>query len=246
MELWLYQAASQGWTKVSTHPDAYYEVAWAPDGRRFAMNGAKDSVVQLIPLDRSSVSTFVSVIKSQEPVMDWSPDGSFLLGWKQSGSTGFDIITTPLTQTPVPTLLYSSPGNDVSPRLSPDGRLLAYLSDRTGRFEVYLTRMPDAREQWQVSFDGARALAGFRGSLTWGSDGQTVYYASGDGKLMSAAISDRAGVTISKPMGYPGAPGDLLNLDAAPDGRLVLVSDVSPGPMPLTLIEHWPGLLDAQ
>ena len=49
---------------------------------------------------------------------------------------------------------------------------------------------------------------------------------------------------LTKPVGYPAAPGDLLNLDAAPDGRLLLVSDVSPGPTPLTLVEHWPGLLE--
>ncbi|MEO8030042.1 MAG: hypothetical protein ABI765_04280, partial [Gemmatimonadota bacterium] len=245
MELWLYQIAGQGWTRLSRGPDTYFEFAWAPDGRRFSMQGASDTLVHLVSLDGTSERIFPSYGKSQEEGMDWSPDGSYLLGWRQSGTSGFDIIRTDLTDAPKPRVLFSSPGNDISPRLSPDGRLLAYISDRTGRYEVYLTRMPDAREQRQVSFNGARTLEGFRSSLTWGSDGRSLYFVGADGKLNSATVTDPAQLAVSQPMGFPAAPPEVVNLDAAADGRLLLVTDVSAGATPLTLVEHWPGLLDS-
>ncbi len=246
MELWLYRIAGAGWTRVSGAPDLDYAFAWSPDGSQFVQQRAGDTLVHVVTLDRDSERTFPATGKSQQAAMEWSPDGSYLLGWRQSRATGFDIIRTPLSGPPVSTDLFSNPGNDVAPRLSPDGRLLAFISDRTGRPELYLARMPEAREQHQVSFEGARILSGYRSSLAWAHDGRSIYFISVSDKLMSAAILDETTLSVAKPVDYPTAPGHLTNLDAAPDGRLLLVSDLSAGAVPpLTLVEHWPGLLES-
>jgi Tol biopolymer transport system component len=119
-------------------------------------------------------------------MVDWSPDGSFLLGWRQVGATGFDLIITPLVGDSAYRVLYSTPGNDVSPRLSPDGKLLAYISDQSGRNEVYMTRMPDAKVHWQVSSNGVQFLGGFRSGLAWGRNGRELYFVGVVGQLEAA------------------------------------------------------------
>ena len=242
-DVWLYQTAGQGWTRITSHPEVYYDFAWSPDGKRIGYGGAGDSLAYIVSLDRSSTIALPIRGKNVQLMLDWSPDGSFLAGWEQVGTTGFDLIVTPLVGGSSSRVLYSTPGNDVSPRLSPDGKLLAFISDQSGRNEAYVTRMPDAKAHWQVSSNGAQLLAGFRSGLAWGRNGRELYFVGGDGQLASVTITDQAGMNIGRPVTYPAAPRNILSFDTAPDGRLVLVCDEAPGQLPLSLVEHWPALL---
>ncbi|HEU5153360.1 MAG TPA: hypothetical protein VFU03_01370, partial [Gemmatimonadales bacterium] len=244
-DVWLYEPAGNAWSRITSRPSVYYEFSWSPDGQRIGYSGAGDTTASIVTLDRSSTFEFSVQGQNVDPLLDWSPDGSYFVGWQQVGTTGFDLVTTRLTDHPESRLLYSTPANEESPRLSPDGKLLAYISDQSGRPEVYLTRMPEAKAHWQVSTMGAGLLAGFRSGLAWGRNGRELYFLDGAGGLMSVTINDQAGIQIARPVAYRGAPGSIISFDTAPDGRLILVSDEATGQAPLALIEHWPALLEA-
>ena len=79
-------------------------------------------------------------------------------------------------------------------RFSPDGRFLAYVSDETGRHEVYVQRFdpssgfPPGGEKWQVSDEGGLGL------VQWRRDGRELYYLAADGGVMAVDVSPRPGV----------------------------------------------------
>jgi Tol biopolymer transport system component len=244
-DLWLYDLANQSWTRVTSRPEVYYDFVWSPDGTRIGYNGSRDSSAQIVALDHSSAVTLPLKGENLQPMEGWSPDGSFLLGWQQVGTTGFDIVITPLTGEPESRVLYSSPADDNSPRLSADGRLLAFISNESGRTEVYVTRMPDAKAHWQVSVNGVQHSTDFRRSLAWDRHGRQLYFVDGSKQLVSVTVGDESGTHAGQLTRYPAAPKNIIALDTAPDGRLLLVCDESPSQAPLALVEHWPALLSA-
>ena len=79
--------------------------------------------------------------------------------------------------------LIATPFNESDARLSPDGRLLAYVSDETGRYDVYVRGFPIGTDRIRVSTGGGS-------SLVWSADGSQIYFRSGD-DIMAATVSMR-------------------------------------------------------
>ena len=85
-----------------------------------------------------------------------------------------------------------SPFNARGGRLSPDGRWLAYSSNESGRYEVYVVPYPGPGGKWQVSTAGG-------GSLQWRADGKELFFQGADQSIM--AVDVRAGATFE--LGVP-------------------------------------------
>ena len=105
----------------------------------------------------------------------------------------------------------------IFPRLSPDGRWLAYCSAQSGRPEVFVQGFPEAREQWQqVSNRGGC-------SPHWRRDGKELYYLAADGQLMAVTVKANAvGLDFDPPHALFALPGDDFSFDVAPDGQRIL------------------------
>ena len=99
-------------------------------------------------------------------VTDWSPDGKFISFIGEG-----DLWTAPVDGDRTPTRLVQTKGNDRRGRFSPDGRWIAYESDFSGRFEVYVQRFPPTPERVQVSVNGGS-------SAYWRSDGKNCISAN--------------------------------------------------------------------
>ena len=242
VDAWLYDITNKGWGRLTSTPSLNYEFAWSPDGKHIAFDNSESGLVYITALDRSTIDTLVDTLQSNAAfALDWSPDNSYLVGWRQVRTTGFDIMVKPL-QPPGPLrVLYSTPADETSPRLSRDGRFLAYISNQTGRYELFVTQMPGATSHWQVSQDGISVPQGFRVAEAWGAGG-LLYFASSSHQLMVAAIRDDG--IIGKPTPVRGAPPNIVGIDVASDGRLVLLRSEASDQVPLSLIEHWTGMLE--
>lgn len=122
-------------------------------------------------------------------------------------------------------------------RFSPDGRWITYVSDESGKPEVYAQSFPTLGKKLRISDRGGLAPA-------WRGDGRELFYTSPDGKLMSTEI--RGGATIEA-----GTPKTLFSMTGAQgfaptrDGSrfLVVLTDPSADPWPMTLVFNWPALL---
>jgi Tol biopolymer transport system component len=241
VDAWIYDIATKGWGRLTSQPEVYYDLAWSPDGNRIAYDNSSDSATTIITLDRSSTETVRdSVFSNSSIVQDWSPDGKFLVGWQQVKTTGFDLIVKQLSPPGESHVLYATPADETSPRISRDGRFLAYASNQTGRNEIFVTRLPGATAHWQVSQDGVSLPGGFRLAEAWGPGGR-LYFVNPSHQLMVATVGD--GGIIGKATLVQGAPQSIVGVDASSDGRLVLVRNEATDPVPLSLIEHWTGLL---
>jgi hypothetical protein len=180
---------------------------------------------------------------------DWSRNGRWVLTREKSPDTGYDIWKVPMAPdgkmaagaVPTPYLRtgFNEQGGRSSPEPSP--RWVAYHSNESGQYEVYIDAFPEPRGKKRISTAGGI-------SPQWGGGGRELFYASPDNKLM--AVSLKLGADTVE----PSAPRELfrapLRSPAGPtyepsrDGqRFLVLTSPEQEPQPLTLIANWPTLL---
>jgi Tol biopolymer transport system component len=140
-------------------------------------------------------------------------------------------------------VLYSTPADEAFPRISPDGRYVAYLSDQTGRFEVYLAQLPAAVGHVQVSVAGTEFSVG---PLAWSRNGRALYFLGTGGTLHSISVATQPVLHIGKPAPVRGAPKEIRAIEAAPDGRLLPLYSDRPAETLLTLVENCTAWLETR
>jgi serine/threonine-protein kinase len=241
VDAWIYTPANDSWTRLTTHPDFSYTMAWSPDGDRVALKAARDSITHVLDADRREVARYAGAAPGLGPIEDWSPDGSYAVGSRQVSQTGLDItrLTFDSAGSRLEPLI-ATDADESTPRISPSGRALAYLSTESGRPEVYVTSLPTARARLAVSLDGAISEAQSQGSfLTWSHDGRTLYYVDASGYLMAVPITETPSLAVGRPARVPGSPDGLVNVTAAPDGRLLLLAHGDRGKTLVTVVSDW-------
>jgi serine/threonine-protein kinase len=134
--------------------------------------------------------------------------------------------------------IIATTANETDPRLSPDGKWLAYISDESTRDEVYVQEYPSGR-RWQISTGGAS-------SPYWSHDGSELFYVSNAANVMAVGVS--GGVEPEM-----GAPQELFSIRSgnlwgvAPDGRFLVSTPVEdPIDAPLTVVLDWTAALDVR
>lgn len=101
---------------------------------------------------------------------DWSPDGRHLLYEEHDPDTRWDLWVLPVSSDRKPEPFVQTPSNEMQGQFSPDGRLVAYVSDETNRNEVYVQTFPASAHRWQVSTGGGS-------QPRWRRDGRELFYA---------------------------------------------------------------------
>jgi Tol biopolymer transport system component len=115
----------------------------------------------------------------------FTPDGKMILFRAFSSDTGWDLFTVPAAAGAAPQRLLQTPANENDISLSPDGRLLAYTSDESGRTEIYVSRFPEMSNRVRVSSGGGQRPM-------WRGDGKELYFVSGGNRVMAAMMSSGA------------------------------------------------------
>ena len=170
----------------------------------------------------------------------WSRDGrTILYTIDPKLGLGGDLWVLPLQGERKPYPFLNTTFDEQGSQFSPDGRWVAYQSNQSGRFEIYVRPFPGPGGQWLVSTSGGS-------QVRWGPDGKELYYIAPDGKLMAVLI------TVKGTALEPGVPMPLFQTriwggfanptghqyDVAPNGRFLInveTDDVSP----ITLIQNW-------
>src|SRR5207244_11405221 len=124
---------------------------------------------------------------AQHPT-DWSRDSRFVLYYEVAPDTQRDLWMLPVTREGTPTgaprIYLRTPFNELlgcfSPNVSP--RWVAYMSDESGRYEIYVQAFPEPRGKWQISTGGGTWPQ-------WGKDGRELLYVSADSKLMVVSLA---------------------------------------------------------
>jgi hypothetical protein len=155
----------------------------------------------------------------------------------QNNTTRFDVYYFDLNGDRKLTPFLNSPANERGAVLSPHGKWLAYDSDESGRYEVYVTAFPDHGGKWQVSNDGGN-------SPSWSGDGKQLYYQGGD-KLMLVPIQNAETFEFGAPSALPIHMNEFAALGPlAPGERFPALKPLGGGQSnPQEVILNWTGTL---
>ncbi|MFN7938067.1 MAG: protein kinase [Bryobacteraceae bacterium] len=218
---------------------------WTPNGKEIVF--MNDSGTQARDLFIQSVEGESKPVKITDGLTpgSWSPDGRWLAFTKQGGETASDILVIERNTDGSfgkPRTFIATPFVEVNPRISPDGRFLAYSTDETGRNEIVVRSFPDGARKWQVTSIGATSPA-------WNPNGKELFFFS-ESKLMRVATQLGEQFSWSPPEEVfrsvtPLSTGVISMLDVTPDGqRFLSAQAVTNGQLPTVhVVENWTELL---
>jgi Tol biopolymer transport system component len=243
-DVWLLDSARQTrFTRGSAGRMTRFPL-WSPDGGRIAFEAIGANSVRLSTKPSTGGDEEQVLFDSPETKIpcDWSRDGRFLIYYAPEPKTGTDLWVLPLDGSGKPFTFLKTEANELWGQFSPDGRWVAYQSNETGRFEIYVRAFGGPDGQTLVSTGGGVYPR-------WSHDGKELYYIAPDARLMAVSIR-AAGATIEA--GAPSAlfqtrkVGGGLNVinrghqyDVAPDGRFLVNVEADTTPPPLTLLMNW-------
>ena len=221
---------------------------WSPDGQKVAFQKGEiylktPGLEDTGPLRQGGYAEYGREGITFTWPLDWSPDGRYLAyGTTEGEWENPDLWVTTVEEGSEPIPIQHSEFAEEDAAISPDGRWLAYTSNRSGQFEVYITAFPHSDRAWQVSSDG-----GLRPE--WGSDPSELFFLDLDDTLMSATLKvagDSVSVEEIQPLFRIDVHHHVLlepgGYAVAPDGERFLVNRVleKGTTAPIALIVGWP------
>ena len=240
-DIWVYDISREISTRLTTEDSSVGNPIWTPDGTRitFSSDRAGSDSVYWIPADGSGTIERLTTMEPAQP-SSWSPDGQELVlhYWDEQNAQG-DIWILPNEGEPRP-FTQTPKFWESHAVLSPDGRWLAYRSNKSGMLEVYVTPYPGPGPVHQISNDGGTSPA-------WGRNGKELFYRSlwdskGFSSMMAVDLSTEPNFTVGRPRelfkGKYGGTLPVRSYDVTNDGqKFLMIQDVSPPREPVTQIQ---------
>jgi hypothetical protein len=180
------------------------------------------------PADAATEEERLTTKDTTQAPGSWSQDGKWLAFQGVDRATGVDIWTLSLEDNREPQIFLKTPSDEATPQFSPDGRWLAYVSNESGRDEIYVQPFPGRARKWPISTEGGS-------QPRWSRSGRELFYRSG-GKMMAVDIASRPSFVAGSPRLLFEAPfvtaGDhLISYDVAPDSQRFLgIREINPDP----------------
>jgi Tol biopolymer transport system component len=246
-DLWVVEFSRGIITRLTFRDTTESHPVWSPDGSRIAYRVAESAGADLFVRDTLGTTDEAVLLKSpgQETPTDWSRDGRFLLYQVSPLASASDIWVLPQEGDRAPVPLLQSEFNETGGRFSPDGRLIAYVSNESGRSEVYLRPFsvtngkPAVGPKWQVSSDGGQFVR-------WRRDGRELFFRLLSGAVMAVDVDTSGGPLTAMPRKLFDLDMTTLNWDVAADGQRFLVSrpTAAVAPDPITVVVNWQATLE--
>jgi serine/threonine-protein kinase len=220
---------------------------WTPDGARIAFTNLpwggsstgdlrnRDARLVWVPADGSAQSP--ELLAADGVPQTWTPDGAELVFAKDTESANSDLWVVSVADR-VERPLIATRYNEDQAALSPDGQWLAYVSDQTGRAEVYVQPYRGGAPT-RVSRDGGQ-------QPVWASDGRALYFERGRRVVLAAVTVTDAGLRIGQPEVH--YDGEILpfgsqyadrTFDVAPDGRLLAMELSEAKTERIVVVQQW-------
>jgi len=243
-DVWVQDLEQGTLTRVSFEGDANDPV-WMPDGRRVCYASARSGTRGVFCRDADGAGEADSIYVGDDEFTAgaWLPQGDSLVLISQSTETLYNLwLLGPGDGEPRP--LLTSPFSENFPAISPDGRWLAYVTDESGRMEIYVRTLSGGGGRVQVSRDGGQ-------EPSWSRDGRELFYietGGGGSRMMAAAVTTQPTfrVTSRAPLfdarDYERAAPH-ANYDVGPNDQFVMIRRAAASEV--VIVQNWHLLLDA-
>jgi serine/threonine protein kinase len=239
IDVWVIEPARGTTTRFTFDPGDDSNPIWSPDGSKIAWSGVRGGreAIWVKTANGAGSEETVTDAGTNSVLLDWSHDGRYLL-YSNFGSNLTDVSAFDF-DTRKSTVVLASRFNEMRARLSPDGHWIAYQSDESGVFEIYVTSFPISSGKWQISTRGG-------GEPCWSRDGKELFYLSPDAKFMSVPVTTGAAFNPGTPQALfrvQTEPGLRRNVYCpSPDGKKFLFLVPSgENETPMTVMVNWRG-----
>ena len=246
LDLWVLDMQRSAHSRFTFGPESAVGPVWSPDGGQIAFTSGAGAAILRKPTNRASEP--VAVLSRTPEVSwiarDWSPDGRYLVVVGQKSAGGSVLAAFPMEgSSSRPTTLVESKFSLQRPRVSPDGRWIAYDSDESTIREVYVQAFnpaqPGAVARRQIS-----ATGGY--DVRWRRDGREIFYISAAGQMTSVPVKWQGN---DYELGSPASlfavqaiyqPAGVWTYDVTADGqRFAIVEDADDSGVPMHVSINW-------
>ena len=243
-DIWIHDPVRGTKTRLTFDEGAEREPTWSPSGREVTYAWQQGAGWNIASKTADGTAEATVLVDTEAHVFnaDWSHDGQHLAYHEISTDTRRNIwYLKPGGDGFEPTVFLRTPANEGTPEFSPDGRYLAYLSDESGRVEVYVRPFPEGSGKWQVSVNGGS-------QLRWRHDRRELFYVE-ESTLMAVSVSTEQGFILGQPqrlfesedLGSNAFSGPQYDVSA--DGKRFLTTapaeDENAAPPVIRVVENW-------
>jgi Tol biopolymer transport system component/predicted Ser/Thr protein kinase len=238
-QIWLYDLSRDALTRLTFEGNSNIDPVWTPDGKRIAFKGADNRLFwQQADGSAGAEALTSSELGGNNVPGSWTLDGQVLAFMEVNQNTGFDVYTLSLKDRKPQPFVHTL-SNETAPRFSPDGHFIAYSSDESGRWEIYVRPYPGPGGKWQISTEGGT-------EAIWNPKGRELFYRS-DNKMMAVDVTTEPTFSAGKPRmlfegSYVPTPRSFPDYDVSPDGQRFLMlkrSEEAQAPAQINVVLNW-------
>jgi serine/threonine protein kinase len=236
-DIWVVDTARGSSSRLTRDPSVDYAPLWSPDGRSIVFASSRDGPSDLYQTASGGGTTEGALFTSSavKHATDWSLDGRLIIYESRDRRTDWDLWTLPVHGGGKAEPFLQTEFAERLGRLAPNRRWMAYVSNESGRDEVYVRPFPASSGKWMISTAGGT-------EPRWRRDGEELFYLSADQKLIAVPVKTHSRFD----QGLPQVLFDMRMIDdrtwgydVTPDGQRFVVSlavgDSTPAPINIAL-----------
>jgi eukaryotic-like serine/threonine-protein kinase len=243
-DIWLLELGRGILSRFTFEPGINGRPVWSPDANQIVFYSNRKGAFDLYRKSAAGTGDEEPVLESSmtKVPLDWSTDGRFMLYRNDDPQTGADLWALPLMGDRQPFPVVQTPFQERDGQFSPDVKWIAYQSNESGHFEIYVQPFPGGGPKTQISSNGGI-------QVRWRQDGKELFYVSLDDRLMALPLKSgtdgntfEAGVPVPLFATHISGAGQQNRQQyiVSADGQRFLMNTVTnEAPSPITLILNW-------
>jgi Tol biopolymer transport system component len=183
-DIWLIDLERGSQIRLTTDPAGDIFPSWSPNGNQVAFISTRNGATSIYQKPSNGSSPEETLVSSGELKYNphWSPDGEYIIYSQLNPKTNVDLYLLSLSGEKKSTSLLQTSFIEAQGRFSPNGRWIAYISNETGQFEVYVQSFPITGAKIPISIGGGS-------QPLWRADGRELYYYASDRNIVAVEVN---------------------------------------------------------